>query len=226
MTLMQNSKRIAACIAACIALCVAPFSLDAKKRATRASSGQSFDYFLLVLSYAPDFCAQAAGQKDPQECGKGRKLSFVVHGLWPQAESGRGPENCGGSPLNSNLIQPMLAYIPSESLIRHEWSTHGTCTGSTASDYFAQVRKARDAVKLPEDLSAPTGQLSLSPGEIEAKFQAANSTYPAESFRTSCYNDGELQEVRICLQKDLKPRSCPVSVHDCARPIVNLLPVR
>ena len=59
---------------------------------------QSFSYYMLVLSYAPDFCAEPGGNKDFRECGTGRKVGFIVHGLWPQGDNSRGPENCGGEP--------------------------------------------------------------------------------------------------------------------------------
>src|SRR5689334_12269206 len=92
-------------------------ALDARSRRRRPSGGGGFAYYLLSLSYAPDFCAQPAGKKDPRECGAGRHVGFVVHGLWPQGENGRGPEKCGTpSPVSADLIRLMLNYIPSESL--------------------------------------------------------------------------------------------------------------
>ena len=198
----------------------------AAKRKRSAHSGNSFDFYLLTLSYAPDFCDQPSGIKDPRECGTGRKIGFVVHGLWPNAETGRGPENCGGSPVKASIVQLMLNYIPTESLIQHEWTTHGTCSGLTADAYFAQVRKARDALTIPADLARPTSTVTLPGSQIEAKFAASNTSYPKDSFRTSCYNNGELQEVRVCLAKDLTPRACPVSLADCTRLGIQLLPVR
>src|SRR5438067_2057176 len=92
-------------------------------RKPRSNSGRTFAYYLLALSYAPDFCAQPAGNKDPRECGAGRHVGFVVHGLWPQSESGRGPERCEPArPVSEELIRVTLNYIPSESLIQHDWT--------------------------------------------------------------------------------------------------------
>ena len=212
------------CLTTALFLC--GYSGMAAKKKQSARSGNGFDFYLFSLSYAPDFCDQPGGRKDPRECGPGRKIGFVVHGLWPNAETGRGPENCGGSPVKASIVQQMLAYIPSAGLIQHEWTTHGTCSGLTADAYFAQVRQARDAVKIPTDLAQPVKAATLAASQIEAKFGASNPGYPKDAFRTSCYNDGELQEVRVCLTKDLKPRGCPVSVRDCTRPGIELKPVR
>jgi ribonuclease T2 len=179
---------------------------QARKKA-RQTSAAVFSYYLLSLSYAPDFCAQPAGNKDPRECGAGRRIGFVVHGLWHQAESGRGPENCGAArPVAQDIVRATLRYIPTESLIQHEWATHGTCTGLSAEVYFTFVGRARDMVRIPAELNAPARQLRLNPEEIVARIAAANPSFPREAFRLSCYSDGELQEVRISLNKDLTPR--------------------
>ena len=119
-----------------------------------------------------------------------------------------------------------MRYIPTESLIQHEWAAHGTCSGLSAADYFAALRKARDAVTLPADLNQPSQKMQFSPAQIESKLAAANPRFPKTAFRTSCYRDGELQEIRVCLNKDLTPRACGPSAGECTAATVTLLPVR
>ncbi len=200
--------------------------ISARPRKKRQQIDTTFSYYLLSLSYAPDFCAQPAGNKDPRECGSGRRVGFVVHGLWPQSESGRGPEDCGSvSPVSQDIIRITLAYIPSESLIQHEWTTHGSCTGLNSANYFALVRQARDMVKIPDDLKAPGKQLQLDSSEVETKFAAANPNFPKGAFRASCYRDAELQEVRISLNKDLSPRAFGGGGGSCTRTVL-IRPVR
>ena len=198
----------------------------ARSHKKKPKPGPTFAYYLLSLSYAPDFCAQPAGDKDPRECGAGRHVGFVVHGLWPQGKSGRGPEKCGSArPVSEDIIRVTLNYIPTESLIQHEWATHGTCSGLSVVDYFAALRKARDAVTIPDDLKQPAVQLQFSPAEIESKLAATNPSFPKEAFRVSCYKDGELQEARICFNKDLTSRACTASAGECAAPSVKIRPV-
>jgi Ribonuclease I len=198
-----------------------------KHRDSGEERKQSFDYYLLSLSYAPDFCNQPNVPKDPRECGTGRHVGFVVHGLWPQGETTRGPEHCGsGSPVAANIVNAMLKYIPTESLIQHEWANHGTCSGLSAAEYFAAVAKARDSIKIPTDLNQPSQALHLSPQDIERKLAAANPKFPAGAFRVSCYRDGELQEARICFNKDLSPRACGPSAGQCSMGNLTINPVR
>jgi ribonuclease T2 len=209
-----------------LAALAATLPVPAAKRKKAAAPPGVFSYYLLSLSWAPDFCAQPGAPKSPAECGAGRKVGFVVHGLWPQADGTRGPENCGhASPVPASLVQIMLNYIPTASLIQHEWATHGTCSGLSASDYFAAVRKARDSLTIPNEFKAPAQTLNLSPTAIEAAFAASNPGFPTTAFRTSC-TAGGLQEARICFGKDLSPRACTSSAGDCSLPSMTVLPVR
>ncbi len=197
-----------------------------RDRESQSAASGTFDYYMLALSWAPDFCALPNVPKDPRECGKGRHVNFVVHGLWPQNEQSRGPEHCGSaSPVSQDIIRVMLNYMPTEGLIQHEWTNHGTCSGLSAADYFAAVRKARDSVKLPNDFVAPAQQMQLSPSDIDTKFAAANPTFPKPAFKASCQN-GALQEARICFDKNLSPRACSVSAGECTAPTMIVLPVQ
>ena len=215
------------------ALCFILFTTSAtarshkKKRSDNASAQSgNFSYYLLSLSWAPDFCAGPTGDKDPRECGKGRKVGFVVHGLWPQGENSRGPEKCGPArPVSQAIIASTLKYIPTESLIQHEWANHGTCSGLSSADYFAAVRKARDSVKIPQELAAPSQEQQLSASQIEAEFAAANPNFPKAAFRVSCTR-GQLQEARICFNKDLSPRDCTDSAGECSINQMVVLPVQ
>jgi ribonuclease T2 len=118
----------------------------------------------------------------------------------------------------------MLHYFPTEALMQHEWKAHGTCSGLSVDDYFAAVKKARDSVKIPDEL-IPASRQSMTPADVEGKVAAANPGFPKTAFRSSCYPDKELQEIRICLNKDLSPRACGSSAGQCSAKEVTLLPV-
>ena len=102
---------------------------------TQAAPG-AFAFYLLNLSWSPEFCATHRGSP---ECG--RSLGFVVHGLWPQDVSGDYPEDCSDA-TGPAKPQAYTDVIPTVSLIEHEWETHGTCSGLTPDAYFAAIRKA------------------------------------------------------------------------------------
>lgn len=181
----------------------------------QATPGQ-FDFYLLNLSWSPEFCATHG---DSPECG--RNLGFVVHGLWPQNDNGDYPEHCSDAPGPSNP-QADTDVIPTASLVEHEWETHGTCSGLPANEYFAAIHKAYQAVSFPANIGSGNDPQGVPPGELLARFAAANPDYPPESFALSCGNN-RLTAIEICLSKDLRPEPCQ-GVRSCRANVVKVTP--
>ena len=200
-----------------MALCVA-LAVQARHHHARTErSGESgqFDYFVLSLSWAPTYCLTHGGDGD--EC-RGKGYGFVLHGLWPQYESGAYPERCATS---SGLSEAALArgrtLYPSERLMQHEWREHGTCSGLDARAYFETADRATAAIRIPAQLEAPRAQQQLTAGEIMGLFRSVNPPLPPEAMALCC-SRAELAEVRVCLRRDLSPRACGRGVHSsCPR---------
>ncbi len=120
-----------------LALFLAAAGVPKRRGSGQATQGKPgvFDYYLLTLSWSPEFCHSHA---EKPECQSGHH-GFVVHGLWPQYVDGY-PEHCSNAP---GLTNPgdMTDIMPDEGLVAHEWSTHGTCSGLEAEDYFKLLRR-------------------------------------------------------------------------------------
>ena len=187
----------------------------------------SFDYYVLSLSWAPGFCADPANAaSNPKECAPGKHTGFVVHGLWPEANAGANPESCEKTkPVSKAVLNLMAPYIPSPSLVQHEWATHGTCSGLTPADYFTEAIQARVAVQLPVQVTAVNEAVTESAEQIEAQFAGANPSFPAKAFRTAC-KGGDFLEIRVCFDKNLKGLECTTTVGDCADTTERILPPR
>jgi ribonuclease T2 len=184
-----------------------------------------FDYYVLSLSWSPEYCA-VNGSNDPGQCADGRKFAFVVHGLWPQYERGY-PQNCAaGGTVSDAIIRRMLPLMPSPKLIEHEWRTHGTCSGLNQDVYFDLVRRAYSQVSIPADFKAPIKNIEVSPSQVKDEFVRANASISADAFRVLC-RGRFLSEVRVCLSRDLKGRACSADVRDaCAADEIIMRPVR
>jgi ribonuclease T2 len=197
----------------------------------RQNEPGQFDYYLFVLSWSPSFCAQGAERdqartaRNPQ-CGP-RPFSFVVHGLWPQYENGF-PEFCQvPSPrLNRNIVSGILDLMPAPGLVFHEWDRHGTCAGLSANAYFETMRKARAVVKIPPQYLDVQAPLTVSPAEVEEAFIAANPGLKPDGISISC-GSRRLDDVKICLTRDLAFRSCEqLERRSCRRDKLLMPPVR
>ena len=200
-------------------------ALPAQTHRSRSEAPAPFDYYVLSLSWAPDFCAQpGAAAGNPKECAPGGRVGFIVHGLWPEAAVGRSPESCGAvKPVPKPVVDFVLRDMLSPSLIQHEWAAHGSCTGLNPFDYFSSIAQARAAVQIPVQITSIEDQIRVSPAQIETQFAAANPSFPKTAFRTSCAR-GAFQEMRICFDKNLKPQACTASVGECAVPAVIVRP--
>ena len=177
-----------------------------------AQRAGDFDYYILALSWSPTYCADDAKRgRDQLQCFSDRNYGFVVHGLWPQYEKGY-PEYCDTRfrrPSNK-LVDQMLKFSPSKGLVHHEWKKHGTCTGLKPLDYFRKAVKSFKAIKRPESLVGLERPVLMTVREIEDAFYDANPNLPRRSLVVTCKRQ-KLREVRICFNKDGKPRRCSQS---------------
>jgi ribonuclease T2 len=200
---------------------------SAKKHRHQGGNSESpgtFDYYLLSLSWAPNYCASHPSDHS-SECQIGNHKAFVLHGLWPQAESGPPPKECGpASPVAHEVVDHMLEYMPSAGLVQHEWREHGVCSGLSSRDYFAQAEQAFRSLQIPAGLQSLNQAKSVDVAELERQFSEANRA-PKESFRVSCYNE-QLVAVEACMDKSLRLRACSRSVRECRAGQVQLEAVK
>jgi ribonuclease T2 len=195
----------------------------------RQNQPGKFDFYVLSLSWAPSFCdaafERAPDQSPPPECGQ-RAVPFVVHGLWPQYETGF-PEFCQqpAPRLDRAVVSSMLDLMPAPRLIFNEWDKHGTCSGLSSHTYFETVRKARALVKIPNDYIEPAREITVAPAEVADAFVNANSGLTRASIAVAC-DSKRLTEVRICVGKDLQFHDCPqLEQRSCRREQIVMPPL-
>jgi ribonuclease T2 len=177
-----------------------------------------FDYYLLNLSWSPEFCFDKP--TNPQCAGH---FGFVVHGLWPQFQNGGYPENCGAEPGLSNPTQ-MLDLMPDLHLIEHEWLTHGTCTGLTADNYFALIRRIYSSIHIPNEFVGTPQQLNISPGQMKQRFEQLNPGLTDAGIAIESRGP-YFTAIEICYSKDGKPTPC-TGVRDSRVPELRVTKVR
>ena len=188
--------------------------LQASRATSSAQVPQStgdFDLYLLVLSWSPTHCSSDAGRgrDDDLQCRAGRPYGFVLHGLWPQHERGY-PENCASDEarrLSDDVMEDALKLSPSQKLVQHEWEKHGTCSGLSQADYFAAAGLAVEGLKVPGVYKLPQRVQFTTANQVKRAFLDANSALPTNGILATCRGN-EIGEVRVCLDKELRPRAC------------------
>lgn len=172
-----------------------------------------FDYYALVLSWSPTYCAGLTRNGYDPQCHSrdGRRYAFVLHGLWPQHERGY-PENCRTAErpfVPRPTINQMLDIMPSPNLVIHEYRKHGTCSGLAPNDYFAFARKTFERVKIPPRFERPNEAFFVTPGEVVQSFVSINPQLKPDMIAVVCGGSGNrMREIRICLDREGAPRAC------------------
>ena len=204
-------KTIAAAAAAFLsALCALPPAAAAQDVAG------DFDYYVLALSWSPSWCATDGRGRDEAQCDPRRRTAFVVHGLWPQYEDGW-PADCRTAERDPSRRESaaMADVMGSGGLAWYQWQKHGRCSGLSAQGYYAAVRDAAAGAEVPALLKMLPRDVTLPAGVVEDAFIQANPDMSRNGITVTC-NGKRLDEVRICLTRDLQPRDCaPDSRRDC-----------
>ncbi|QCO56277.1 ribonuclease T [Pseudorhodobacter turbinis] len=175
-----------------------------------------FDYYVMALSWSSNWCALQGDARGEDQCLPGKGLTFTLHGLWPQYESGW-PSYCRTTAQDPSRGQSaeMADIMGGAGLAWYQWKKHGRCAGLSATDYFATARKAFNSVQEPDVFAKINKTLEVPAAVIEEAFLAANPALEKDMITVTC-RAGMIQEVRLCLTKDLEPRRCGTdTIRDC-----------
>lgn len=176
-----------------------------------------FDYFVLSLSWSPNWCALEGDSRGSPQCDEDRDFGWVLHGLWPQYERGW-PADCRHGFRNPSRsdTRAMADIMGTSGLAWHQWNKHGSCSGLSPDDYYALSREAYGRIKRPEVFRRLENAVTLPASLIEEAFIRENPFLSPDQITITC-RSGRIQEARICLTRELEPRRCGDDViRDCS----------
>jgi len=192
-------------------------TLGAPAAAQDQGTAGDFDYYVLALSWQPNWCAREGFARGAEACTEDGALpGWLLHGLWPQYEEGY-PVDCPTPERNPSraVTSSMTGLYGSSGSAWHQWNKHGRCTGLSAEDYYALSQLAFDRVDMPDVLDALDRTVTLPATLIEEAFLAENDGWEPDMLTITC-RDGYVAEARLCLTRELEPRICGADVvRDC-----------
>lgn len=186
-----------------------------------------FDYYVMSLSWSPNWCAHTGDAKDSDQCDARHDHGWILHGLWPQYHRGW-PAYCRTTERMPSRSQTaaMSDIMGTSGLAWHQWRKHGVCSGLSATDYYALSRDAYGSVTRPVVFRKLDRTVKLPAKVVEEAFLKANPGIEADGLTVTC-RDGYIEEVRICLSRDLSPVPCGRDViRDCSLTDALFTPVR
>ncbi len=186
-----------------------------------------FDYYVLSLSWSPNWCAIEGDSKGSPQCDDRHDHGWILHGLWPQHHRGW-PSYCRSSQRSPSrgMTADMADIMGTSGLAWHQWKKHGTCSGLTATQYYDLSREAYARVTRPRVFRKLDQTVRLPARVVEEAFLKANPTIEADGLTVTCRNNF-IQEVRVCMSKDLDPVPCGQDVvRDCTLEKAQFDPIR
>lgn len=144
---------------------------------------------------------------------------FFFTGLWPELRNGNYPCDCTSEGFNANEVSSIRSELntywpslngPNPTFWSHEWSKHGTCATQYSSqlDYFSGTLALRDKY----DAVSALAKVGIYPSNtkgftLQALKTAMSNAYGVKALVT-CDKQGRIQEVWLCIGKDLQPTPC------------------
>lgn len=183
---------------------------------------RDIDGFVLAISWSPEFCkGREDDRRSATQCGgldnrpdqkRIGDFGFILHGLWPEARGSDYPRWCApAKPLSPRIIADNLCVMPSAYLINRQWAKHGICLTRNPASFFRISRTMFGAVQYP-DMDRFSRDDNLTIGQFRTAFAKANIGLRSDMVRIKANRRGWLQEVRICLARNYKPRPCPAHI--------------
>ncbi|SHF52230.1 ribonuclease T2 [Litoreibacter ascidiaceicola] len=176
-----------------------------------------FDYYVLSLSWSPTWCALEGDARGADQCDDRHDFGWTLHGLWPQNERGW-PSYCRTVERDPSRGQTkaMADIMGSGGLAWHQWKKHGRCSGLSSDAYFEISRRAYASLTRPAVFRNLEKPVKLPAKVVEEAFLESNPRLSPDMITITCKNR-RIQEVRLCLNKDLEPRICGEDVvGDCS----------
>ena len=193
------------------------FLLLASAAAAKGKRTGEFDYYVMALSWSPNWCALEGAAKGSPQCDTKEDHGWVLHGLWPQYHRGW-PSFCPTpepQPQRS-LTNTMADIMGTSGLAWYQWKKHGVCSGLSARAYYDLSRKAYESVVRPPVFRKLNKTITLPASVVEDAFLKTNPSLSRNMITITCRAD-HIQEARICLSKDLSPVPCGRDVsRDCS----------
>ncbi|MEO0937756.1 MAG: ribonuclease T2 [Pseudomonadota bacterium] len=186
-----------------------------------------FDYYVLALSWSPNWCALEGDARGSDQCHARHDHGWILHGLWPQYHRGW-PSYCPTAkrPPSRQMTAAMADIMGTGGLAWHQWNKHGTCTNLEAPAYYALSREAYGRVTRPEIFRKLTAPVKLPASVVEEAFMQANPGLERDAITITCRDD-HIQEARVCLSRDLGFVPCGRDViRDCTLTDALFTPVR
>lgn len=181
----------------------------------------AFDYYFFVQLWPPSWLIT-----DHNDVHFNNSY-FTVHGIWPQYNNGSWPQFCNNSltfnssqldPIKNKLEQYWTDFEHPEFLWKHEYLKHFSCCDqepqfNTELDCFETGLLLREKYNMYQYLFESNITPNSTPILLDTVYDAVQSQL-GYNVVIVCDNNDILNEIVICLDKQLRPFDCPYTAYN------------
>lgn len=163
--------------------------------------------YVMQVQMTPAICAIDSSKKKQRKCLEG--YSLTITGLMPEI-SARDCSTRSSARLSPLQAQVVARVMPDESARYSLWSSIGGCTPLTASQYFRDIIKKAENLKIPADLRGMENK-SIQLNRLKTQFFKLNPRMPREAIRFNCQthqNTVVLTGIQICYTTQGQYKQC------------------
>jgi len=180
------------------------------------AQNNNYDFFLLVMQYAPALCSDGTFKKCPSTL----ITNFTLHGLWPERIDGSYPQHCTNDKFDPSQVTSIETELdtywlslngPNPSFWAHEYETHGTCAKDvlpTELGFFNTTLSLRTTYDITPALAAAGITPSSTKSFTRNEFDTAILNAFGFSILPACDSSGYLTGATVCISKQFKIMSC------------------
>lgn len=180
------------------------------------------DYWVLRLSWSPEYCNADLASRQPQ-CRDEHYLLPVGLVRHTQFEELR---RCGKAPeLPPEVFNRLFNLTYNENSLRRHWRTYGACTGLEPKEYAIQLDYAASKLTTPESFERLRESRRFELGEFKTALMRANPGLEEDAIALDC-SAGWLKEISVCLDDAMHFRACGAGVREHCDEHVRVRPIR
>lgn len=164
--------------------------------------------YVMTIQMTPAVCEIDSSLKKKRKCLEGYSLNIM--GLMPETNQ----SDCATlssaklSPLQSKVV---ASVMPDEYARNSLWANIGGCVPLSASQYFRDIIKKAEQLKIPNDLSV-MGTKDMTLISLRNQFLKLNSSLTKDAIRFSCQKHkgaAMLTDIHVCYTTKGRYKQCP-----------------
>lgn len=178
--------------------------------------------YIMTIQLTPAVCEIDSSLKKKRKCLEGYSLNIV--GLIPETNHQSDCATSSSAKLSPLQSKVVASVIPDEYARNSLWASIGGCVPLSASQYFRDIIKKAEQLKIPNDLSI-MGTKDMTLISLRNQFLKLNPSLTKDAIRFSCQKhkgDVMLTDIHVCYTTKGRYKQCPSQMRTTCPKVITI----